>query len=359
MAIKERYDTLEACLAALDVLEGKQQRRPIFKRRRGGVKLTREQVKAIKRGRKLLRKDLKAKGIKDKEQFDLIASSFGLYYDKSRLLLWLSWLFHGRGLWALGGAAAALLATTFLYSTMTQMRGHFTINMSDAMFDEGFVLSETADFARATTHLFCEPAMDVPCISITNIPEDIDQYEGQHNENYFAYTFFIRNEGESTVGYDWELITNSESLELSRAVWIMVFEDGQMRFYARADEEGEAQALPAFDDNSRGYIGMPLGELSADPDAQYELMAQRGVVDYYRVIPQPFVSDNIAAAGRRTDMFPGEIHKYTVVMWLEGDDPDCTNDLIGGHLGMEMNMTLIDEGNRSTGQSWLNTLGFA
>lgn len=346
-------------LKDIDKYDGKKQLRPFFKRKRGGVVLSREQVRAIKKARKELRKEMKKRGIKSREEFEVMASAMSYYYDRNHVLpFWLRRL-RGLGFWALLGSLLALLGALFIYATVSELRGHFTINMSDGMFREGFVLSETADFANATTHLFCEPAMDVPCISITNIPEDIDQYEGQHNENYFAYTFFIRNEGESTVGYDWELITNSESLELSRAVWIMVFEDGQMRFYARADEEGEAQALPAFDDNSRGYIGMPLGELSADPDAQYELMAQRGVVDYYRVIPQPFVSDNIAAAGRRTDMFPGEIHKYTVVMWLEGDDPDCTNDLIGGHLGMEMNMTLIDEGNRSTGQSWLNTLGFA
>ena len=34
--------------------------------------------------------------------------------------------------------------------------------------------------------------------------------------------------------------------------------------------------------------------------------------------------------------------KYTVVFWLEGDDPDCTNDLIGAHIGMQMDFELID-----------------
>ena len=36
------------------------------------------------------------------------------------------------------------------------------------------------------------------------------------------------------------------------------------------------------------------------------------------------------------------MHKFTVVLWLEGDDPHCTDDLIGGHLGMEFNLELVD-----------------
>lgn len=337
---------------------GKKQRRPLFKKKRSGEIVTREQVKAIKKGRKKLRKEMKARGIKSKEDFEVTASSLGLYFDKPRFLLWWWWLRKGLGLWTLLGALLALLAALFLYATVTQLRGHFTINMSDGMFREGFVLSETEDFANPTTHLFCEPAVDVPCISITHIPEDVDDHEGQHNESYFAYTYFVRNEGESTVGYDWEILLNSESQSLSSATWVMVFEDGEMLFYAKPDEEGLPQALPAFDDQSRGYLRAPLIDQNKLPDEQYKIMAKRGNLVFYRVIPKEFLSDSYVAEGRQTNVAPGDIHKYTVVIWLEGDDPQCNDDLIGGHVGMEMNMTLIaeesegSEGNSSWRSHW-------
>ena len=35
----------------------------------------------------------------------------------------------------------------------------------------------------------------------------------------------------------------------------------------------------------------------------------------------------------------GDLDKYTVVIWVEGDDPDCTNDLIGGRIDMHMTLT--------------------
>ena len=35
----------------------------------------------------------------------------------------------------------------------------------------------------------------------------------------------------------------------------------------------------------------------------------------------------------------GDIDKYTVVIWVEGDDPECKNDLIGGEIKMHMTLT--------------------
>jgi len=334
---------IEDILLDVDKLGGKPQRRPIFKLKRGGVVLTREQVKAIKKGRKLLRKDLKSRGIKSKQEFEMLASSMGLYFDKRKLLAFLGWLLHGKGLLALLGALLAFLLALFLYSLVAQLQGHFTINMSDGMFREGFVLSETEDFANPTTHLFCDPAQDVPCLSISHIPNDIDEYEGQHNENYFAYTFFLRNEGESIVDYIWRVSINSESKDLSKACWVMIFEDGKMMFYAQPRDNGQPEAIPSVGDNTRGYIGAPMGTLCRYPGQQYELISRRGSIDFYRVIPKEFVSESVVASNMRRDIAPMDVHKYTVVIWLEGDDPDCTDELIGGHIGMQMDMWLYSE----------------
>ena len=318
-------------------------RPPLIRRTRGGEPLTKAQIKAIKQGRKKLRKEMKERGIKSKEDFELVAASVGLYIDPLRLFLWLRWFGHGKGLAALLGATAALLGLTMLYSSVTQMRGHFTINMADGMFRDGFVLSETADFKSPTTHLFCEPAVDVPCVSFADLPDNLDQTDGEHHDEYFAYTFYLRNEGEHTVDYDWALQLNSESQNLSQAAWVMVFEDGKMTFYAKPNAEGKEEALPAFDDDSRGYIEPPLRDSCRNPARQYETVASRGPVSYYRVIPELYENEDDVCYGAQKQVAPMEVHKYTVVIWLEGDDPDCTDAMIGGYLGMEMNFRLAGE----------------
>ena len=326
-----------------DVKPGKPQRR-LFKRTRAGIVLTREEVKEIKIGRKKLRKDLKAVGIKSKKEFELTASGLMLYFDKSRFWALLPWLFGGRGLWLLLGAAGVLLLAILAMSMVTEMRGHFTINLSDGMFREGFSLSETVTFDDPTMRLFAEPAVDVPAVSVIDIDEDVHTVDGRYeNANYFAYTFYIRNEGESTVDYSWQVRLNSETQKLSDVVWVMVFEDDVMRFYAKARADGTQEALPYFDDDSRGYTKCPLIEYAAQPEEQYQLVAEKESISYYRLVPFAFESEEVITSGSQQEVTPMDVHKYTVVIWLEGDDPECTNDKIGGHAGIEMHFRLEGE----------------
>ena len=49
---------------------------------------------------------------------------------------------------------------------------------------------------------------------------------------------------------------------------------------------------------------------------------------------------------QRKNIKPGDLDKITVVVWIEGDDPDCTNALIGGHV--RLNMKLIEEHDSET-----------
>jgi hypothetical protein len=67
------------------------------------------------------------------------------------------------------------------------------------------------------------------------------------------------------------------------------------------------------------------------------------------VIPVSFASDVVVAKGLQENVAPGDVHKYTVVIWLEGDDPDCSDDLIGGHAGMDFRLHLVGESGGSGG----------
>ena len=313
----------------------------IFKKARGGVPLTREEIKEIKAGRKKLRKDMRAAGIKSKDEFELTASSLGLYFDKRNGLL--LWLFHGKGLWMLLGTLLLALLALLGMAWVSQMRGLFTINMDDDLFREGFVLSETADFAHTAHNLFSEPAADIPCISIASLHTDIDDYEGQHNgPGYFAYTYFLRNDGESVVDYRWEMKITGESLEASTAAWVAIIEDGALALYAEAAADGTPETVPPASVSDRGYLEIPVLDLAPDPGVYLQPMHTTGRVTYYRLTPTPFADPLTVATGYQSEVVPGDVHKYTVVVWFEGDDPDCTDALIGSHLGLGMQYTLVE-----------------
>ncbi len=332
-----------------DYRKNDKQNRVFFKKRRAGVVLTKTEVEEIKEGRKKLKADMKLSGAYSRKEFELTASSLGLYFDKNRFGALLLWLFHGRALWALLGSAAMLLTVLYFASRVTQLQGHFTINLTDEMFEEGFELSDTEDFKEPSARLYGTPVEDAPNISVIEIPEDVDDKEGSHNgRNYFAHTFYIAKRGKGTVDYRYTLSINSESLNCSTAAWVLLFCDGKPTLYAKANTEtGKTEFLPAKDAvDAKGrplaYDKDKLFFLEDLPKNQYEEVAGEREIGY-RLKPYAFESDAVVTSQIVKNVKKDEVHKYTVVIWLEGDDPDCTNDLIGSHIGLQMDFELIEK----------------
>lgn len=204
----QKLESLEVYLIAADNPIGKRQLRPIFRRKRSREVLTREQVRAIKRGRKVLRREMKERGLKRRIDFEITANNLGLYFDRNRLF----WPFF---LWLIrDNTVAKILATTAVLTTMITVtepvieyviqyvtqyvteyvdqivteyidklveKDRFTISLSEEMFNKGFELSATPGFENPQERLFCEPAWNVSPISISDIPANIDQIDGSHN----------------------------------------------------------------------------------------------------------------------------------------------------------------------------------
>lgn len=318
------------------------QKRWFFKYKRAGIVLTRSEVKEIKKGRRKLRKEMKRSRTYTRQAFELTASSLGLYFDKNRIFALLLWLLHGRALWAVLGAAALFMAAMYAISAVTQLRGHFTINLTDEMFEEGFQLSDTADFENPTARLYGDPVVDAPCISITDIPADVAAIDGPHNGSaYYAHTFYVAKRGEGTADYRYTLSINSESLNCSSAAWVMLYYNGTPTLYARVGADGDAECIPAKEDNSRGYLANSLPFLHQLPADQYEEMVGKKSTGI-RLMPYAFQSEKVVTSQVVTDMEQDEVDAFTVVFWLEGDDPDCTDELIGSHIGLQMDFELID-----------------
>lgn len=323
-------------------LDSDRQRRPL-KRKRAGVELSRSEVREIKAERKKLRKEMRKQKVYSKREFEMTASSMGLYFDKGRwLALWL-WLLHRGVIWGLLAAMLLTFGAMYLFSRVTEMRGHFTINLSDNLTSQGFELSDTVDFANPTSRIYGTPVEDAPCISIADLPEDIDLTDGSHNgRNYFAHTFYLAKRGEGVADVQFTLKVNSESKSASSAIWVLLFEDGVPTVYARANgATGESEALPAWGNDRLGYVSIPFSSQGLPTD-QYEVVRETDTRTYYRLIPRSFEGDTTVRQHSLTDVRQDEVHKYTVVIWLEGDDPDCTDELIGGHIGMQMDFELIE-----------------
>lgn len=484
--IGKPLESLEVYLLAADNPIGKRQLRPILRRKRAKKVLTREQVTAIKRGRRVLRRDLKERGIKNPNDFEEMAVSLGLYFDRKGLL-WPLILWFSRG-----NTAMKILATTAVMTTVMTVteyvveyvteyvteylteyvteyvteykteylteyvkeyvkeimdRDRFTINLSDEMMKTGFELSEKA-FNDPTFNaeedsklaLFAIPVTKIPCISIAQIPHEVDTFENNTIQEYFTYTFYCRYINKDAerdtsgdyekykVNYDWAVrihteglntTTNQENgetdperdaapedteqpesgLKVSDAVWVMVIQDGEVIVSAKADVDENGEIIPqmiptqhiletkriAFMDRSIDYINLGLSKIHRDINVdnihdletvfgeewetynqkvedyfevegiqdltrlmlrtenwreRYKVVGASDNYNYYQVVAEEFVSDEMVMERKGTEVLPWiddhneEFHKFTVVIWLEGDDPQCTNELMDGFIGL-------------------------
>ena len=52
-----------------------------------------------------------------------------------------------------------------------------------------------------------------------------------------------------------------------------------------------------------------------------------------------FYKNDMPVLENRTNFKPGDIDKITVFIWLEGDDPECVDNLLGGEIKMHMEIT--------------------
>ena len=49
--------------------------------------------------------------------------------------------------------------------------------------------------------------------------------------------------------------------------------------------------------------------------------------------------DDIIILQERPRMEPGQVDRVTIVIWLEGDDPECVNAILGGEMKIHMDIT--------------------
>lgn len=180
--------------------------------------------------------------------------------------------------------------------------GDFTISLDENFsLKSGLVMYEKLEEKDDKRMLRATRADFIDNISVNWLPKDIDnQGEGSHNgDNYFAYTFYIENKGSDVVNYWYEIKIDDVIKNVDRAVRVMVVRNGERTIYAKPNET------------------------TNEPE--------EGTTAFYS-------PTEVLVEGRK-DFKPGDIDKFTIVIFIEGDDPDCIDALIGGEIKMHMDIT--------------------
>lgn len=191
----------------------------------------------------------------------------------------------------------------FIIAALLQHRGTFTVStpMVD-MINYGLVLSDTVGFERPRREIRADAVEDMWNITETDLPEGLDDIDGAHNgANYLAYTFYAKNSGVYAFTYDATVIINEMYLDIDEAMRIRLYVNGEPALYAKQRSDGSGQPEPGT---------------------------------------QRFLSPTRIISVKGRELEPEQVDKYTFVLWLEGEDPECVNDILGGFIKMCMDFNV-------------------
>lgn len=251
-------------------------------------------------------------------------------------------IFRVKAAWQTIVVILIILSIFFMVAAVYTESGEFVINIDNEMADDGFYLSETNDFSEGLITLNADAVIDANNINIFDIPENVSKIDGEHNgKDYIAYTFYICNKSKEVKDYHYSLEVRNSSKGADEAIWVMMYKNGKQVTYAKigADDKAEVQySLSRFPFEADSEIGEKQYSI-VDADSvknigNYNSSFEVKTVNKFTTVP--FESDRIVCSGDRKQIKTDEYDKYTVVIWYEGEDPECVDDILGGWVEMFM-----------------------
>ncbi len=197
----------------------------------------------------------------------------------------------------------AIVAIAYAISYFYDKFGSFTVRVNKYdMVQQGLSLSETPYYERTEARLNADIVYDMTNISGLDLPENLDMVNGSHNgDSYIAYTFYLINSGDDSISYEGEMTIDNVTNHLDEAIRVAIYENGEKTIYGKTKSNGSG--------------------IEGDCD-------------------QEFLASTVVMRNERQGFEPKAKDKYTIVVWLEGNDPDCTDELIGGTLKLSMNFKI-------------------
>lgn len=194
------------------------------------------------------------------------------------------------------------LLTTFIILRVIYETGAFTITLDENFAKKsGLIMYENINDKVERKILKTTKLDFLDNISVNWLPKNIESFDGGNNngENYIAYTFFLENQGSDEINYWYTTVIDDVIKNVDEAIRVMIYVNDSKTIYAKKNSSTE--------------------------------QAEKDTNEFY--------SDQYVETEKREKMKPGDIDKITLIIWIEGDDPDCIDSLIGGEMKMHMEIT--------------------
>lgn len=189
-----------------------------------------------------------------------------------------------------------------------QDSGNFMMSMDRDAYTRGIVLSAHKDFDNPQARLMTSPVDEARDLTYRWLKiDEIKNTDGNYEDpdfDYVAYTFYIKNNGSETINVSYHIKISEVTSQMDDAVRVLIIEEDTETLYQKIDKVDEFGNYPIYPPSL--------------PKATY------------------FLSDTVVARQTFTNFKPQDVKRFSVVVWLEGYDPDTTDDILGGSIKMEM-----------------------
>jgi len=196
-----------------------------------------------------------------------------------------------------------VVAFLFIMAFMQEKMGNFTINLNRLeLYRKGIAISATGNFDEPTARLSVNTVQEATNTTLADLPENLDEIDGDHNgRNYMAYTYYVRNAGKEDVNYVARVNLDACSKGAEEAVRVAIWRNGVRIVYAKpALDGGEEEGCTSF------------------------------------------INDKLVCEYTEENFLVGNVDKYTVVIWMEGEDPECVDSIVGGSVEFSMTIDAMD-----------------
>lgn len=165
-----------------------------------------------------------------------------------------------------------------------------------------------------------------------NIPDDIALYDGMHNGynvfgdvTFLSFSFFLKNNSERAVDVDMYMnidgltyaAGNDSDSHVDDAIKIMFIE-----------------GTPLLSDETY-TIYSKVESSAANEKWLYDDITWEDKIVNFGVDDNDYIFKREGELGYKS-MKPGEVKKFTFVIWLEGEDYDCNDNILGERMKMSI-----------------------
>lgn len=192
-----------------------------------------------------------------------------------------------------------MLLVLYVVISIIYNNGNFSITLDRNLYlQKSIIIYDNPQYKVYRSELYADSLEYFDNISYRWLPDNLDgdNYDGSHNgENYIAYTFYVENIGKDISDYWSEIIIDDSIKNLDDAIRVRVYKNGVATTYAKISSNGTPEKDTV-----------------------------------------PFKSKTLVSQEHVENFKPGDKDRYTVVVWLEGTDPECTDNILGGEIKMHM-----------------------